>query len=175
MKANIMKNSPIHTTSSVTEYDLYSKTLPAQTALPRALVLLFACASALSVANVYYAQPLLDALSIDFHISIAAVGGVMTATQLGCALALILLVPLGDILNRRNLMLVQLSGLIVALIAVGLATTSLYLLISMLAVGMFGTAMTQGLIAYAATAAAPQERGRGDWTFAGSRTVRFHR
>lgn len=160
MTANIMKNSPIHTTSSVTEYDLYSTILPAQRVLPRALVLLFACASALSVANVYYAQPLLDALSVDFHISIAAVGGVMTATQLGCALALILLVPLGDILNRRYLMLAQLGALIVALIAVGLATTSLYLLIGMLAVGMLGTAMTQGLIAYAATAAAPQERGR---------------
>ena len=151
-----MKTSPIHTTSSVTEGDLYS----AQTTLPRALVLLFACASALSVANVYYAQPLLDALSVDFHISIAAVGGVMTATQLGCALALVLLVPLGDILNRRYLMLAQLGALIVALIAVGLSTTPLSLLIGMLAVGMLGTAMTQGLIAYAATAAAPQERGR---------------
>ncbi len=151
-----MKTSPIHTTSSVTEGDLYST----QTTLPRALVLLFACASALSVANVYYAQPLLDALSVDFHISIAAVGGVMTATQLGCALALVLLVPLGDILNRRYLMLAQLGALIVALIAVGLSTTSLALLIGMLAVGMLGTAMTQGLIAYAATAAAPQERGR---------------
>lgn len=156
MKANTMKTSPIHTTSSVTEGDLYST----QTTLPRALVLLFACASALSVANVYYAQPLLDALSVDFHISIAAVGGVMTATQLGCALALILLVPLGDILNRRYLMLAQLGTLIVALIAVGLSTTPLALLIGMLAVGMLGTAMTQGLIAYAATAAAPQERGR---------------
>ncbi|PWD72312.1 MFS transporter [Pectobacterium versatile] len=151
-----MKTSPIHTTSSVTEGDLYST----QTTLPRALVLLFACASALSVANVYYAQPLLDALSVDFHISIAAVGGVMTATQLGCALALILLVPLGDILNRRYLMLAQLGALIMALIAVGLSTTPLSLLIGMLAVGMLGTAMTQGLIAYAATAAALQERGR---------------
>ncbi|MEL4887775.1 MFS transporter [Pectobacterium betavasculorum] len=59
-----MKNSPIHTTSSVTEYDLSSATPPAQTVLPRTLVLLFACASALSVANVYYAQPLLSMLSL---------------------------------------------------------------------------------------------------------------
>ncbi|HBJ99570.1 MAG TPA: MFS transporter, partial [Delftia acidovorans] len=64
--------------------------------MPRSLVLLFAAASGLSVANVYYAQPLLEALAADFGISHAAVGGVVTATQAGCALALLLLVPLGD-------------------------------------------------------------------------------
>lgn len=65
------------------------------TAMPRSPVLLFAIASGLSVANVYYAQPLLDMLARDFAISQAAVGGVVTATQVGCALALLLLVPLG--------------------------------------------------------------------------------
>ena len=59
--------------------------------MPRSLVLLFAAACTLSVANVYYAQPLLDALALDFNISHAAVGGVITATQVGCALALLLL------------------------------------------------------------------------------------
>src|SRR5699024_4657430 len=63
--------------------------------MPRSLVWLFAVASGLSVANVYYAQPLLDALARDFGISHAAVGGVVTSTQVGCALALLLLVPLG--------------------------------------------------------------------------------
>lgn len=128
--------------------------------LPRPLVALFACASGLSVANVYYAQPLLDALAKDFAISDAAIGGVITATQVGCALALFLLVPLGDRLDRRRLMLAQLAALVVALAGVGLAATSTALLLGMLAVGLLGTAMTQGLIAYAATAAAPSERGR---------------
>lgn len=126
----------------------------------RSLVVLFACASGLSVANVYYAQPLLDALAEDFAISLAGVGGVITATQVGSALALLLLVPVGDRVDRRRLMLVQLAGLIAALVCVGLATTSAALLVGMLAVGLLGTAMTQGLIAYAATAAAPAERGR---------------
>src|ERR1700712_4986860 len=76
--------------------------------MPRSLVLLFAAACTLSVANVYYAQPLLDALALDFNISHAAVGGVITATQVGCALALLLLVPLGDLVDRRRLMAVQL-------------------------------------------------------------------
>lgn len=124
------------------------------------LVWLFAIASGLSVANVYYAQPLLDALARDFDISQAAVGGVITATQLGCALALLFLVPLGDRVDRRRLMAIQMVALIVALIAVGMAQSAPVLLAGMLAVGLLGTAMTQGLIAYAASAAAPHEQGR---------------
>jgi predicted MFS family arabinose efflux permease len=128
--------------------------------MSRSMVALFASASGLSVANVYYAQPLLDALAQEFSISHAAIGGVITASQIGCALALLILVPLGDRIERRRLMLVQVVALMVALVSVGFATSTLALLGGMLAVGMLGTAMTQGLIAYAATAAAPNERGR---------------
>ena len=128
--------------------------------MPRSLVLLFAAASGLSVANVYYAQPLLDALAADFGISHAAVGGVVSATQLGSALALLLLVPLGDRLDRRHLMGAQLLALIAALLLVANAPSARVLLLGMLGVGLLGTAMTQGLIAYAASAAAPHEQGR---------------
>ena len=89
--------------------------------MPRSMVWLFATASGLSVANVYYAQPLLDALANDFGISHAAVGGVVTATQIGCALALLLVVPLGDKVDRRRLMAVQLIALVVALVSVSMA------------------------------------------------------
>jgi predicted MFS family arabinose efflux permease len=128
--------------------------------LPRSLVLLFAATCTLSVANVYYAQPLLDALALDFNIGHAAVGGVITATQVGCAVALLLLVPLGDIVDRRRLMAVQLLALVAALAVVGCARSTPMLLAGMLGVGLLGTAMTQGLIAYAASAAAPHEQGR---------------
>jgi predicted MFS family arabinose efflux permease len=128
--------------------------------MPRSLVALFACASGLSVANVYYAQPLLDALALDFSISRAAVGGIITATQLGSVLALLLLVPLGDLVHRRRLMLAQLLALVAALASVCAAGSATALMLAMLAVGMLGTAMTQGLIAYAATASAESERGR---------------
>lgn len=128
--------------------------------MPRALVLLFAAASGLSVANVYYAQPLLDALAADFGIGEAAVGGVVSATQVGSALALLLLVPLGDRLERRRLMGAQLLALVAALLLVASAQSAPLLLLGMLGVGLLGTAMTQGLIAYAASAAAPHEQGR---------------
>ncbi|MFL9711813.1 MFS transporter [Methylobacillus sp. Pita1] len=124
------------------------------------MVLLFAIASGLSVANVYYAQPLLDALALEFGISHAAVGGVVTATQVGCALALLFLVPLGDWVDRRRLMIVQLLLLVVMLGMVGLAQSVIVLLAGMLGVGLLGTAMTQGLIAYAASASASHEQGR---------------
>jgi len=133
---------------------------PRPTDTPRGLVWLLAGASGLSVANVYYAQPLLDALARDFGISHAAVGGVVTATQVGCALALLLLVPLGDRMERRRLLAVQLLALVAALAAVAMARSALALLAGMLGVGLLGTAMTQGLIAYAASAAAPHEQGR---------------
>ena len=133
---------------------------PLSADMPRSIVWLFATASGLSVANVYYAQPLLDALANDFGISHAAVGGVVTATQIGCALALLLVVPLGDKVDRRGLMAIQLIALVVALISVSLAQSPSALLIGMLATGMLGTAMTQRLIAYAASAASPHEQGR---------------
>ncbi len=127
--------------------------------MARGIILLFAIASGASVANVYYAQPLLDILASDFNVSHAAIGGVVTATQIGCALALIFLVPLGDLVNRRRLMALQLLALISALLVVGFAHSTIILLAGMLAVGLLGTAMTQGLIAYAASAAAPHEQG----------------
>lgn len=122
--------------------------------------MLFAVASGMSVANVYYAQPLLDALAREFSISYAAIGGIVTATQVGCALALLLLVPLGDIVERRTLMLIQLMALVAALAVVSLASTTWMLLAGMLSVGLLGTAMAQGLIACAASASDEHERGR---------------
>lgn len=84
----------------------------------------------------------------------------ITATQIGSVLALLLIVPLGDQLDRRRLMLAQLAVLIAGLVCVGLTRSPAMMLSGMLAIGLLGTAMTQGLIAYAATACLPQERGR---------------
>lgn len=144
---------------------LLDNALPAQahalaSSMRRALVALFACACGLSVANVYYAQPLLDALAADFAISHGAVGGIITGTQVGSALALLFVVPLGDQMDRRRLILLQIVALIGGLVGVGLAQSATALLAGMLAIGLLGTAMTQGLIAYAATSCSPEERGQ---------------
>lgn len=129
-------------------------------AMPRKLVALFACTSGVSVANVYFAQPLLHRLAAEFGVSPGAVGGVVTATQAGSVLALLLLVPLGDQHDRRRLARLQMMALVLALAGVALARSSFGLMAGMLAVGLLGTAMTQGMIAYAASVATPRERGR---------------
>lgn len=128
--------------------------------MPTSLVMLLAIACALSVANVYYAQPLLDAIGREFRLDEAAVGIVVTATQLGCAIALLFVVPLGDLLDRRRLMLGQLALLVLALGAVSVAADAPWLLAGMVGLGLLGTAMTQGLLALSAALAAPSERGR---------------
>ncbi|RYF08025.1 MAG: MFS transporter [Comamonadaceae bacterium] len=128
--------------------------------MPQRLVALFACTSGISVANVYLAQPLLDSLAKDFGVAPAAIGGVVTATQAGSLLALVLVVPLGDQYDRRWLARIQLLALIAALGWVAMADSALNLMAAMLAVGLLGTAMTQGMIAYAASVSASHERGR---------------
>ncbi|MGE8500289.1 MAG: MFS transporter [Pseudomonas sp.] len=130
------------------------------TSMPAALVWLLATACGLSVANVYYAHPLLDAIAHDLGISQAAVGGVITLTQIGSALALLFLVPLGDILERRCLMAAQLVLLVGSLTLVALASQPALVMLGMLGLGLLGTAMTQGLLAFAATLASDSERGR---------------
>ncbi|KVP25014.1 MFS transporter [Burkholderia ubonensis] len=128
--------------------------------LSTARVALLAACCAASVANVYYAQPLLDSIARDFAIPHAEVGGVITATQLGCALALLFVVPLGDLLNRKRLLAVQLALLTAACIGVAASASRVGLLAAMAGVGLLGTAMTQGLIACAAALAGDGERGR---------------
>ena len=76
---------------------------PADAALPPYIVALFALACGLSVANVYLAHPLLDAMARDLVIKPASVGVVVTVTQAGYALGLIFIVPLGDLTDRRRL------------------------------------------------------------------------
>ncbi|MBR8142463.1 MFS transporter [Burkholderia sp. AU19243] len=130
------------------------------TRVAKTLVALLAVCCAASVANVYYAQPLLDSIARDFGVSQAAVGGVITATQLGCALALLFVVPLGDLLDRKRLLAIQLLLLTAACIGVAVSSTRIALLAGMVALGLLGTAMTQGLIACSAALASAGERGR---------------
>ena len=127
--------------------------------LPRAVALLFAVACGLAVANVYYAQPLLETLAGDFGFSHAAVGIIITVTQIGYGLGLLLIVPLGDLLNRRRLIVGQSVLSALALITVALAPSGTLLLAAFTVVGALAV-VTQILVAYAAISAHPSERGR---------------
>ncbi|WP_379146907.1 MFS transporter [Paenibacillus sp. sgz500992] len=137
---------------------------PAQAEAPRSAIpgyvpLLFAIACGLAVANIYYAQPLLDAIADEFRIPHSSAGIVITITQVCYALGLLLLVPLGDLLNRRSLIAGQMLLSVLALVVVGTASSSIVLFIGMAIVGLLAV-VTQTLVAFAATLAAPAERGR---------------
>jgi predicted MFS family arabinose efflux permease len=130
-----------------------------QPALPRHIILLFAAACGLSVANIYFAHPLLDAMAHDLAIRPAVIGIVVTATQIGYGLGLIFIVPLGDLLDRRRLIVGQAVLSALALVAVGLAPTGFVLLAGMVVVGLLAV-VVQVLVAFAATLADADERGR---------------
>ncbi len=126
--------------------------------MSRALVLLFAVACGVSVANLYYAQPVLNDIARSFGTSSGTAGLVVTFAQIGYALGLALLVPLGDLLTRRWLvpavLLVTAGGLVVSasapdigvLIAVGLVVGA-------------GSVAAQILVPMAASLADEQHRG----------------
>ncbi|WP_064117746.1 MFS transporter [Pseudomonas fluorescens] len=123
------------------------------------VVLLFSVACGLAVGNVYYAQPLLDAMAEAFGMSPASIGIVITLTQIGYGIGLVLLVPLGDLLNRRRLIVSQTLLSAAALLMIALAPNSLWLLLGMTLTGLLAV-VTQVLVAYAATLAEPAQRGR---------------
>ncbi|MBY0598519.1 MFS transporter [Bacillus bingmayongensis] len=127
--------------------------------MPRYMKYIFATACGMAVANIYFAHPLLDALSNEFRIDHSTIGIVITITQVCYALGLLLLVPLGDLLNQRRLIIGQILISVVALIVIGTASSSTVLFIGMAAIGMFAT-VTQTLVAYASTLSTPAERGR---------------
>lgn len=126
---------------------------------PARLVLLFAVACGSAVANVYFAQPLLVTLGERFSLGSGLLGAIVTVTQAGYAAGLFLLVPLGDLADRRRLITLQLGLLAAALLAVALAPGTAVLLAALAMVGALAV-VAQTMVAAAAHLAAPAFRGR---------------
>src|SRR4051795_12321958 len=91
------------------------------TGLSTPLTLLFATATGLVVANLYYSQPLLHLVSEQLGVSSAAAGLIVTVGQLGYAAGLLLIVPAGDLVQRRPLIVGLLCACATALVGVALA------------------------------------------------------
>jgi predicted MFS family arabinose efflux permease len=138
--------------------DSESRTVSAS-GISRALVLLMAAGAGLTVANIYYAQPLLDIIRRSLGMSVAATGLVVTASQLGYGLGLTFLVPLGDLMERRLLVVAMTAGISGCLAGIALAPFAWVLLAASLLVGAL-SAVAQVLVAFAASLAAPAEIGR---------------
>ncbi|MDF2915414.1 MAG: transporter, partial [Pantoea agglomerans] len=123
------------------------------------MIFLFSLTSALAVANVYSAQPLLESIAASLQVSPGTIGTVVTATQSGYALGLIFLVPLGDCVNRKKLVIIQLLLSVLALITAAVAPDLMTLLCAMLLVGLMAV-VTQLMVAWAAMLASPEQRGQ---------------
>ncbi len=127
--------------------------------LSPALILLMSVATGLAVASNYYAQPLLDTIARAFDLSASSAGFIVTAAQLGYAAGLLFLVPLGDMFERRMLivsmtllaaggMLITASSQSLTMMIIGTALTGLFSVVAQIPVPL------------AATLASPEKRGK---------------
>ena len=112
-----------------------------------------------SVANLYYIQPLEAQIAASFHVSQNAAGIAAMLTQIGYALGLLLFVPLGDMAERRSVILRMLVLVAASLLTVGLSPSYAVLLAAMFAVGLT-TIVPQLIVPYAAQLSRPEEQGR---------------
>ncbi|NPT46609.1 MFS transporter [Paraburkholderia sp. 1N] len=127
--------------------------------LDSSLLMVMAVACGVFVANIYYNQPILELLQQAFPRSVGLVNLVPTATQLGFACGLFFLVPLGDRIDRRKLILGQTAVLIVALVCLAAAPNAWLLVVASAVVGISGS-VAQQVVPFAAELAAPSRRGQ---------------
>lgn len=122
------------------------------------MTLIMAITCGMAVANIYYNQPLLGIIQATFPAQGDITGYVSTATQLGYALGLLLLVPLGDRIERRRLILMQTTGLAFSLAGVALAPDAYTLLLASVCVGLMAS-VAQQILPFAAELSVPSRRG----------------
>ncbi|HEX4508943.1 MAG TPA: MFS transporter [Burkholderiaceae bacterium] len=126
---------------------------------PRGLVMLLAAACGLIVANIYYGQPLAGPIAHALGLPVAAAGLVVTLAQLGYGLGLFFVVPLGDLLENRRLVLVLQAASALALAAAALSRSAGPFLAASFVIGVSSVAV-QVLVPYAAHLAPEAQRGR---------------
>lgn len=142
--------------SATTSHSISS---PGQSGLSSGRVLLLATGAGLAVASLYYNQPMLGILGNDFGADDAALGWIPALTQLGYAVGILLLAPLGDRYDRKRIMLGKVAALALALLLAGLAPGMGTLLAASFAVGLAAT-LAQDIVPAAAALAPAEHRGR---------------
>ena len=132
-------------------------------AQPRAatstLITLLAVAAGLCVSSIYYNQPLLPLIGSDLNADVHTLGLIPTFTQIGYALGIFLLIPLGDKFDRRTLFAVKSALLVLALAMCGVVTSDAVLVIMCLVMGISAT-VTQDIVPMASFVTAPAQQAR---------------
>ena len=104
--------------------------------MKKSVLNLFALASGVAVGNLYLIQPLLGELTKDLHTTTAQNGWLVTAVQLGYALGIMLVLPLGDLVDRRKMAPTMLALAGLSLVAAGMATNYWWLLLALATLGV---------------------------------------
>lgn len=131
----------------------------AEKTLSGSKVLMLATGAGLSVASIYYSQPLLGVMGSDLHASVGVVGLVPTLTQIGYALGILLLAPLGDRHDRRIIILLKGILLTAALLFSGFVPGINALLVTSFVIGIAAT-MAQDIVPASATLVSTAQRGK---------------
>lgn len=126
---------------------------------PNSLLYTLAVIAGVSVANLYYNQPLLDMIRLDLGISTLAANHIALFSQCGYALGLIFLIPLADLYSRRRILFVDLLLLIIALISTATASSIGILLVSSFVIGVCSV-VPQFFIPLAAQYSRPENKNR---------------
>lgn len=130
-----------------------------QAELTTGLTFLMAIATGLVVASNYYAQPLLDTIALQFNLTTNMAGFIVTAAQLGYAVGLLFLVPLGDLFERKKLIIVMTTLSASGLLITALSDNIWQILLGTALTGLFSV-VAQVLVPMAASIAKPHQRGK---------------
>lgn len=127
--------------------------------LSNSVLYLMSVSAGLIVANLYYNQPLLHQISVTFDVTESAVSNVALYTQLGYALGLLFIIPLGDKISNKKILQYDFLVIIASLVAAASSTSLLMLTISSFFIG-FSSAIPQLFVPMAAQLADEKNRGR---------------
>jgi len=119
---------------------------------------MLAVLAALSISGVYVVQPLLVSMGVSFGLSAGMLGWIPTTIQIAVALTILFVLPLGDIVDNRRLLIVMIVGQVLAMVAIGWSTSFTMFLVASAAMGSF-TIAPYLLPAYAARLTPASRRG----------------
>lgn len=137
---------------------MYAKLRPNQ-GIPASLLWLLAVVSGVAVANLYYNQPLLNLIARDLQVSAFRVNLIPMVTQIGYALGLLFIIPLGDLFQRRHIVVTNFCILVVALLAIA-ASESLHAVLAASLLTGICSVMPQIFIPIAAQCSQPEYKAR---------------
>ena len=133
------------------------QTLKENGGLPASILWTLSIVAGITVANLYYNQPLLNMIRQDLHVSEVITNLIAMVTQIGYAMGLLFVIPLGDMFQRKKIIIINFSILIISLLSIALAPSIHIVLTASLFTGICSV-MPQIFIPIAALYSKPEQR-----------------